>query len=533
MLIQRLEIISFGKFKNKCIDLSDGLNIICGDNESGKSTIISFIYAMLFGFGDNRGKELSFREKYTPWSGGTCEGKLLLHTERRNVTIYRKAGNAKKYDHLRIYDTDTGEDIPTTCEELLGINGDTFLKTLCVRQLSTVFDSSNNEIVTRLSNLSGSGDEKSNYDKALKLLESARREIQHQRGNGGSLSKLNEQILIAEKEAIYNEHRRMELESAKALLPDVRKKFKEIEKEYHAAIKADYDSTIAHLTGRLEEKSAHVTSPVSHFFKFFIGAAIVFFVLFCIMLYLKPYYSLPFFIAGIMCVAGNLILKRKGESADSSTDDIASEITALKREKENHDKKTSLLKKQLSSAEEEFNTLSARINSLSMFLKESDHTVLEKLYTQKNLLEKKFDAFSRSITALTTAHEKMQSNFTPQLNKKASQYFSTITENKYVRIFCDEEFGLKIDTDIPRESSYFSGGTVDQLYLSLRLALTDMLFGERKMPLILDQPFLQYDPMRKNNTVALLENMSDKRQTLLFTTDKMGFSPDKKIEMLT
>ena len=67
MQINKLEIISFGKFKNKTINLKNGVNIISGENESGKSTVISFIYAMFYGFGESRGKSLSLREKYTPW----------------------------------------------------------------------------------------------------------------------------------------------------------------------------------------------------------------------------------------------------------------------------------------------------------------------------------------------------------------------------------------------------------------------------------------------------------------------------------
>ena len=57
MIIKTLHLISFGKFKNKTIELSDGLNIIYGKNESGKSTIMKFIYAML-----QYAKEKTFEE---------------------------------------------------------------------------------------------------------------------------------------------------------------------------------------------------------------------------------------------------------------------------------------------------------------------------------------------------------------------------------------------------------------------------------------------------------------------------------------
>jgi len=127
----------------------------------------------------------------------------------------------------------------------------------------------------------------------------------------------------------------------------------------------------------------------------------------------------------------------------------------------------------------------------------------------------------------------MQKNFTPQLSRKASEYFSIITGGKYSRIFCDEDLGVKIEGSIPRESSFFSGGTVDQLYLSVRLALIDMLFKEKTCPLILDQPFIQYDEDRKTKAVALLEKMPKNRQILLFTSDKNLNSSNKQTEILT
>ena len=47
MIIKKLNLISFGKFKDKTIELNDGFNAVSGDNEAGKSTLAGFIYAML------------------------------------------------------------------------------------------------------------------------------------------------------------------------------------------------------------------------------------------------------------------------------------------------------------------------------------------------------------------------------------------------------------------------------------------------------------------------------------------------------
>ena len=56
MIIRELNLKHFGKFKNRKLEFSDGLNLIYGENEAGKSTVHSFLEAMLFGMERGRGR---------------------------------------------------------------------------------------------------------------------------------------------------------------------------------------------------------------------------------------------------------------------------------------------------------------------------------------------------------------------------------------------------------------------------------------------------------------------------------------------
>ena len=68
MLIKKIQINNFGKLKNKEITLKNGINVIYGENESGKSTLLDFIVSMFYGINKNKnGKEISNYDKYTPW----------------------------------------------------------------------------------------------------------------------------------------------------------------------------------------------------------------------------------------------------------------------------------------------------------------------------------------------------------------------------------------------------------------------------------------------------------------------------------
>ena len=166
-------------------------------------------------------------------------------------------------------------------------------------------------------------------------------------------------------------------------------------------------------------------------------------------------------------------------------------------------------------------------------LTQNDSDNLESLYETRKELEKKLSLIKITLNALDGSHEKIKKSFTPALNKKASEYFGYITDNKYSRIFCDEGFNISVEADLPRESAFFSGGTIDQLYLSLRMALIDMMFPSESMFIILDQPFMQYDTTRSHRTLKLLESLSDNRQILLFLSDADGFSSDKQTQILT
>ena len=536
MIIKSLEIISFGKFKDKTINLDSGLNVIIGDNESGKSTIMSFISAMLYGFGDNRGKSVSLREKYTPWDGGVCEGKLTLFlSSGEEMTIYRKAGAVKKQDTLRVYNALTGQELSSMPEEIIGIGSDTFSKTLCLKQLSTVFSGTNEEIVQKLSNICATGDENLSFEKAIKILENARREIKPLRGMGGTLSQINTQIAELEKRrAIYLE-KLSKLDEAQALLPRVQKSADEERTNYENKLSLDFVSPIAHLRGRIEEKESQKnSSPRKTSFSrknlYILGG-----ILSAILSVTFLPFSLLFIIAAIALIISGTRIKSPSLTSeiDIEIQKLNEELSELEKNKALHDAELKRLKENADTAEERLNSLILKISSLKMQLLENSEENIGSIYEKKALLEKRLSILNLAINSLNSAHEKMQRNFTPHLNKKASEYFSRITSEKYTRLFSDEQFNLSIDMDIPRKSELFSGGTVDQLYLSLRLALIDMLFGERTAFLLLDQPFLQYDDIRRKKAVELLESLSKKRQIILFTSDKTAFSSNKHTEMLT
>lgn len=116
MIIKQLNLDHFGKFHDREIHLEKGINIVYGANESGKSTVHSFIQCMLFGTerlrGRGAGKDIY--TKYQPWDGGgSYEGRMRLTCQNQNWRLMR---NFHKDDsHLTVIDETGGREIP--CRE--------------------------------------------------------------------------------------------------------------------------------------------------------------------------------------------------------------------------------------------------------------------------------------------------------------------------------------------------------------------------------------------------------------------------------
>ena len=93
MIIRKLQLKNFGRFQNKEILLKEGINIIYGENESGKSTIHSFLQSMFFGIKRMRGKasKTDTYTKYTPWEqAGWYEGSITFSCGEKQFRLERK-----------------------------------------------------------------------------------------------------------------------------------------------------------------------------------------------------------------------------------------------------------------------------------------------------------------------------------------------------------------------------------------------------------------------------------------------------------
>ncbi len=145
----------------------------------------------------------------------------------------------------------------------------------------------------------------------------------------------------------------------------------------------------------------------------------------------------------------------------------------------------------------------------------------DELQEQLQDLEKRNNAINLTKDFLTKAYINMKNNITPKFTENLSNNISKISDGKYTKVKVSDDKGLIIENKygeyIPAE--LLSIGTIDQLYLSLRLSMIDDLSTE-KMPIILDEAFAYYDDERLQNILKFLNENMKEHQVIIFTCTK-------------
>lgn len=241
MKIDSCNITSFGKFKNYKIDFSDGLNVVYGENEAGKSTVMAFIKMMFYGYGGKSSNlEKNPRKKYLPWDSSLMGGSIDFTHNGKSYRLTREFKGSNTSDKITLTDTDLGVDIKLSSSgdvgsEIFGISEPAFERTLFIGALGVPDKNSTaeGEINGKLSNIARSGDEDISAELVRGRILKAKEVLMSKRGQIGVYDKLRVKLdtlkaeLVAAKE---NEQKASEYE----------KRISEKEAEA-AAVKAEGD----------------------------------------------------------------------------------------------------------------------------------------------------------------------------------------------------------------------------------------------------------------------------------------------------
>ncbi len=186
MKLLDLHISGFGKFHDRDITFHDGINIIYGKNEAGKSTLHTFIRCMLFGLERGRGRAArnDLFSHYEPWDLTALYGGRMR--VEQNGIVYRIERNFRKdQKSFQIINETKGTEVePTKAfldQFLCGLSETSYLNTISIGQLKSATDGGMvNELKNYIANMNTTGSLSLNITRATSYLQNRRRQFERQ-----------------------------------------------------------------------------------------------------------------------------------------------------------------------------------------------------------------------------------------------------------------------------------------------------------------------------------------------------------------
>lgn len=625
MIIKDIQLINFGKFNHKAMPLEQGLNIIYGENEAGKTTLHTFIRGMLFGIEKQRGKA-SGRDiytKYEPWENpSNYQG--IMHIECDGINYRIERNFSRQFKSFKVINEDQG--IELTQEQIdtlfMGLDESCYYNTISISQLGSVTDKELELILKNYAaNLGSTKSMEINIKDAFADLDAQKKKIASENKIGEeeiidkSLKNLKEQMDISEREqhaiiasmeqkkealnklnvkkeelsildknrleelAKHNERKDKLYQDAMDYSADIEKETERLDKinDHKAQLEQqllekgiDNQETMELLSAKVLNKS---NMPVSFIILALacLGAGIGFTIGNLNMLSMPEYWIKTAICAGaaLVCIVGaifkyiyNKNKKKRKLEALKDLKLIMDKLEAAKHEelytsrqlnskKEVLENTKALIKRQEEMPDEEkdysndIKELEGKERELNEAISKGRWALEQKkesdIQTEKHIeeLQERLERIKKAKVEITAIEEakneiediakEIRGSFGKKINERASYYMDKITNGKYSSLSIDEHLNISVNSKKTLVSaSKLSKGTVEQVYMALRLAAADIIFQDDKKPILLDDAFAMYDNKRMGNTLKFMsENME---QVILFSchtrekvmADKLG-----------
>lgn len=469
MIINRLILKNFGKFQGKEIELKEGINILFGENESGKSTIHVFLQSMLFGMKRGKGKasKTDIYSRYMPWENGNWyEGSMVFTCGERTFRLERGFGKFAKAPTL-VCETD-GEMLSVEHGDLDmllgGVTENVYENTVSVGQAkSRTEEGLLKEIRDYLSEFQGTGDFRFHPEQAVEILKKRRKELEQK-----------ERKALAEKETQERESA-LKIHLEEEEIENIQRKLKE---------KLSGDASVREVRERGKGKIILLAILL------LAGAVLG------VWVWKTPIMAivLPLLLLGMYFGLSYLLSqKRKRDQQAAKKAKTEERRTFLKESLQERRMKLENLKEEAAERKHNYDTI-------------------EKI-------RKEIQAVSIAEAKIKEAAGNLQKLTGQKLQDEISEIFAQITGGKYKRVLLTENFEIYLDTGEKYLQLYqVSYGTAEQVYLALRLACTTILCQEEELPLIFDETFAMYDEKR---LIQALKYISQRKsQVILFSSNK-------------
>lgn len=195
--------------------------------------------------------------------------------------------------------------------------------------------------------------------------------------------------------------------------------------------------------------------------------------------------------------------------------------TELQQQLDLLEAKMSEYEKQIATLNRDLATLEVKLNELESSAERSETNF--QFYVERDKtyeLAKQYTFYKVAYTAIKKAKERYQARFLKEVLERTKAYFSQLTNGAYTNVFAPREdsvFQVEAKNNVRYTVEELSEGTVDQLYIALRLAIGNVMYKRFRLPFLIDDAFLHFDDARTKQFIRLLHSFHDERQIFVFT----------------
>ena len=543
MQIKEAKIFQFGKLQNQTITFEPGINVVYGKNEAGKSTLHAFLKAMLFGMEKGRGRSAAGEDyaRYTPWHAPSYyAGALRFEVGGQPFYLERNFYGKEKQDCLR--NEADGEELSVAYGDLSmllgGITAAAYGSTYDISQSGAASGAEMERMLSDYLAQTGEGSLGTvPLTEAVAALEKRRKELLQEQRKLDTEKEAKIAELEVERKFLTEECAKGR-EAVERFAAEQRRVEEELcreQKRLEEARVREKEQDVAHRLDR-EERIAQQKNSRKRRRNY--GMAVMQLVTIALLITAVVQKSvltgvLTGIAAGVCLAAGLFSIWRKNRSFPSEKEqdtdrrngreDQAERQGQESRKEDRQNKEASLAL---------LDQLQAAATHGEQMLKEMSDSLREKENRLFNVEEEKKEQQAKSeperrreedIQALELAVSELQrvagqlgEELEDRMNGEISRYVSLFTEDRYDRVQLDDSGRLQVFTEGRQvRPEVLSRGTLEQIYLALRLSAGKALSREECLPILLDEAFAMYDDDRLEQTLGVLSELSN--QIVIFT----------------
>lgn len=495
MIIEELHVKNFGKLQDVRVPFKEGLNLVYGPNESGKTTLHTFLRCMLFGIRRARGRAAArdTYSRYEPWDYSHYYAGSMRFTSG-DKEFYLDRNFQKDNVRAELFCVTDGEKLSVKRGDLSMLLGNiseiVYDNTISIGQTKGITDQDLAlELKNYIANYQGTGDSDLNLQKTMQILKDQRKVLQ------GEQKLKSAQDEAAKNEASYQLlYLRQEVQTLAQRI-----QMKENQLMQLVSQQEEQENAKPQKRWKKEMLRRRAVDVLALAAAGGAAAAAVF---------LPGIFRIGAAAAGAAAAGVCLFFRRKIQKH------LVSMQEHLQEDRQMLARQIERVKGSIHDQKDEWNDKTAKLETLNRELELSGREM-----PGKTPLEEEMEGIDLAMEVIGIIGQRLQNEIGSQICDRTSEVLSELTRGKYHQVSVDKDLQMGVSTRqryIPVEQ--LSRGTMEQVHFALRMAVGDVLCSQEPLPVILDDVFAMYDEGRLMETLQWL--IEHKQQVLVFTCHK-------------